>query len=100
MRKKIGFCDFNTPELLKTDPIVWYFCMHIGQRVFALRLISLLQFPILSFSQFLTIIDRTDLYYYLFDVEEVAHQGELAQMVEHSISMREVLGSIPRFSSY
>ena len=50
---------------------------------------------ILSFSQFVNIIDRTNLYYYLFDGEVVAHQGELAQMVERSLSMQEVLGSIP-----
>ena len=56
--------------------------------------------PILSFPQFVTIIDRTNLYYYLFDGEVVAHQGELAQMVESSLGMREVLGSIPRSSSY
>ena len=58
------------------------------------------QFPILSFSQFVTIIDRTDLYYQLFDRDPVADQGELSQMVERSLSMREVLGSISRFSSY
>ena len=75
------------------------FFMHISQRVFAPTRISLLQFPILSFSQFVTIIERTDLYYYFFDGDPVAHQGELAQMVEHSLRMREVLGPIPRFSS-
>ena len=60
----------------------------------------LFHFPILSSSKFLTIIDRTDIYYYLFDGEVVAHQRELAQMVECSLSMQEVLGSIPRFSSH
>ena len=74
--------------------------MHINQRVFAPTGISLLQFPILSFSQFVTIIDRTGLYYHLFDQDLVADQGGLAQMVERSLSMREVLGSIPKFSSY
>ena len=44
------------------------FCKHIRQRVFAPTRISLLQFPILSFSQFVTI--------------------------------KEVLGSIPRFSNF
>ena len=68
--------------------------------MFAPTRISMFQFPVPSFSQFLTIIDRTDLYYYLFDGDPVAHQGGLAQMVERSLSMREVVGSIPRFSSY
>ena len=45
------------------------------------------QFPILSFSQFVTIIDRTDLYYHLFDRDPVGDQGELSQMVERSLSM-------------
>ena len=61
---------------------------------------SLLQFPILSFFQFVTITDNIDVHYYLFDGEHVPEQEELAQMVEHSLSMRELLGSIPRFSSY
>ena len=87
MWKQIGFCDVNTPELLKTDAIVLYVCMHISQRVFAPTRISMFQFPILSFSQFVTIIDRNDLYYYLFDGDDVAHQGELAQKVEHLLSM-------------
>ena len=87
MWKQIGFCDVNTPELLRTDRIVWYFCTQIGQTVLDLTRISLVQFPILSFSQFVTLIDSRDLYYYLFDGEVVAHQKELAQMVEHSISM-------------
>ena len=34
--------------------------MHIGQRVFAPTRISLMQFPILSFSQSLTITDSID----------------------------------------
>ena len=99
MFKQIGFCDVNTPELSKTDAIVWYFCMYISQRVFAPTRISIFQFPILSFSQFVTIIDRTDLYHYLFDGDSVARQGDLAQKVERLLSMREVLGSILRFSS-
>ena len=45
------------------------------------------QFLIRSFSQFVTIIGRTDLYYYLFDGEVVAHQGELAEMVKRLLSM-------------
>ena len=45
------------------------------------------QFSILSFSQFVTIIDRTDLYYHLFDRDPVADQEELAQMVECSLSI-------------
>ena len=68
--------------------------------MFAPKRISLLKFPILSSSLFLTIIDRTDVHYYLFDGEVVAHQRELAQMVECSLSMQEVLGSIPRFYSH
>ena len=74
--------------------------MHIRQRVFAPTRISLLQFPILSFSQLVTITDSIDVHYYLFNEEQTAQQGELAQMAEHSLSMREVLGSIPRFSSH
>ena len=45
--------------------------------MFAPTRISMFQFPIPSFSQFLTIIDRTDLYYYLFDGDLVARQVEL-----------------------
>ena len=100
MWKEIGFCDVNTPERLKTDAIVWYFCFHISQRVFAPTRISMFQFPALSFSQFVTIIDRTDLYYHFLDGDAVAHQGELVQKAEHLLRMREVLGSIPRFSSH
>ena len=75
--------------------------LHTHQpRLFGETRISLFQFLILSFSQFVTIIDRTELYYYLLDGEVVAHQAEIAQMVERSLSMREVLGSIPRFPSY
>ena len=62
--------------------------------------ISLLQFPILSFTQFVTITDSIDVYYYLFGGEQLSHQAELGQMVERSRRMRGVLGSIPRFSSY
>ena len=69
-----------------------YFCTHISQRVFAPTRISLLQFPVLSFSQFLTITDRVDVYLYLLDGEQVSHQGELGKMVERSLSMREVTG--------
>ena len=76
------------------------FCMHISQRVFPSTRISMFQFPIISFFQFVTIIDRTDLYYYLFDGVAVAHQGELAQKEGCLLGMREVLGSIPRFSSH
>ena len=54
--------------------------------------ISLLQFPILSFVQFVTITDSIDVYCYLFYGEQVSHQGKLAQMVERSHNMREVLG--------
>ena len=76
------------------------FCRHISQRVFAPTPISLLQFPILSFSQFVTITDSIDVYYYLFDGEPVCHQEGLARMVEHLLSMQQVLISIIRFSSY
>ena len=77
-----------------------YFCTHISQRVFAPARISLLQFPVLSIAQFLTITDRVDIYMYLFDGEQVSHLEELAKIVERSLSMREVLSSIPRFSSH
>ena len=49
--------------------------------------ISLLQFPILSISQFVTITDIIDVYYYLFYGEQASQQRELAQIVEHSLSM-------------
>ena len=49
--------------------------------------------------QFLTITDSIDVHYYLFNGEQVPHQGKLCQMVELSLRMREVLGSIHRFSS-
>ena len=74
--------------------------MQISEGMFTRTRISLFQFPILSFSQFVTITESRDVYYYLFDGEQVCHQGELAQMVERSLSMQEALGSIPRFSSY
>ena len=61
--------------------------MHLSQRVFAPTRIFLLQFPILSFSQFVTITDSIDVYYYLFDGELVCHQEELARMVERSLSI-------------
>ena len=41
--------------------------------------VLLLQFPILSFSRFVTITDSIDVYYYLFDGEQVPQQKELAQ---------------------
>ena len=41
-------------------------------------------------SQFVTITDSVDVYYYLFDGGQVCRQGELARMVEHSLCMREV----------
>ena len=80
--KQIGFCDVNIAERLKTDAIVWYFCTDISQGLFAPTRISLLQLPSLSFSQFVTITDSIDVYYYLFDGEPVCHQEELARMVE------------------
>ena len=61
---------------------------------------SLLQFPILSFPQFVTITDIIDDYYYLFYGEQASHQRELAQIVEHLLSMQTVLGLTPRFSSH
>ena len=60
---------------------------------------SLLQFPILSLFQFVTITDNIDVRYYLFHGEQLPQQGELAQIVEHSLRMREVMGSTPRFSN-
>ena len=60
---------------------------------------SLLLFPILSFFQFVSITDSIHVDYYLLNGEEAPQQGELAQMVEHSLHMREVLGSIHRFSN-
>ena len=42
----------------------------------------------------MTITDSTDVYYYLFDGKQVFYPGELAQTVDRSLSMREVLGSI------
>ena len=68
--------------------------------MFAPTRTSLLQFPIQSFSQFVTITHSIDVYYYLFDGEQVSHQNELAQIAELSLGIREALGSIPRFSSY
>ena len=69
------------------------------KRCLLLTRISVLQFPILSFYQFVTISDNIDVHYYLFDGEQVPQKGELAQIVEHLLRMREVLGSIPRFSN-
>ena len=48
---------------------------------------SLLQYPILSFFQFVTITDNVYVHYYLFHGEQVPQQGELAQTVEHSLRM-------------
>ena len=59
--------------------------------------VSLLQFPILAFFQFVTITDNRDVHYYLFNGEQVPQQKELAQMVKHSLCMQEVLGTISRF---
>ena len=84
----------------KEDAIVLYFCTHISQRVFAPTRISLLKFPSLSFSQFVTIRDSIDVHYYLFNGEKVPHQVELVQLVERSLSRQEVLGSMHRFSSH
>ena len=85
MWKQIGYCDVNIAQLLKTNAIVWYFCTHISQRVFARTRISLLQLPILSFSKFLTITDSTDVCHYLLDGEQVCHERQLARMVERSL---------------
>ena len=60
---------------------------HIRQRGFAPTRISLLQFPILSYFQFVTITDSVDVHYYLFNREQIAQQGELAQMAERSLSI-------------
>ena len=57
-------------------------------------------FTILAFSQLVTIADSIGVYYYLFDGVQVSHKWELVQIVERSLCMREVLGSIPRFSSH
>ena len=66
---------------------------------FPLARVFLLQFPILSFFQFLTNTDNKDVHFYLFYEDQVPQQKELSQMVEHSLHMRKVLGAIPRFSS-
>ena len=60
---------------------------------------SLFRSPILSFFQFVTVTDYKDVHYYLSDGEQVPQQKQLAQMVEHSLRIREVLGAIPRFSN-
>ena len=62
--------------------------------------ISLLRLNIRSFFQFVRITASIDVHYYLFHGEDIPQQGELAQMVEHSRHMRQVLGSIPRFSNH
>ena len=49
-------------------------------------------------SQFVTITDSINVHDYLFNEHLVAHQAKLAQMVEHSLRIQEVLGSIPEFS--
>ena len=61
--------------------------------------VSLLQFPILAFFQFVTITDNNDVYYYLFNGLQVPQQKKLAPMLEHSLCMREVLEAIPRLSN-
>ena len=53
----------------------------------ALTRVSLLQFSILSFFQIVTITDIIYVHYYLFHGDQVPQQGELAQMVEHSLRM-------------
>ena len=53
--------------------------------------VSLLQFSILSF---LLICE------YCRQYKFVPQQGELAHMVERSLSMREVLGLVPRFFNH
>ena len=63
----------------------------------ALTRVLLLQFPILSFFQSLTITDNKDVHYYLFNREQKVQQKELSQMVKDSLCMQEVLGAIPRF---
>ena len=64
----------------------------------ALKRVSLFRFPILSFFfQFVTITDNKDVHYYLFNGERLPQQKELAQMVEYSLCMQEVLEAIPRF---
>ena len=52
--------------------------------------ISLFRFPIQSFFHLVAITNSTDL----------SSRRELAKMVEHFLSMREVVGSIPRFSNH
>ena len=59
--------------------------------------ISLPQFPVLWFSQFLAMRDSIDVYYYLFHGKQISHQGESTQMVVGSLRMQEVLGLITRF---
>ena len=54
---------------------------------------------IYRFFQFVTITDSIDLHYYLFNAEQVPQELELHVMSEHSLRMREVLGSISRFSN-
>ena len=61
--------------------------------------IPLLQASIPPFFKFMTITDSIDVYYYLFGGKEESYIGELAQMIEHSLSTQEVLISIPRFST-
>ena len=54
---------------------------------------------IYRFFQFVTITDSIYLHYYLLNAEQVPQQGELPVMLELSLHMREVLGSISRFSN-
>ena len=71
--------------------------MHISQRVFPPNTnYSVAVYDSIVF-QFVIITDSIDVHYYLFNGEDVPQQDELSQMEEHSLHMREVLGSITRF---
>ena len=71
----------------------------MSQRVFAANTSLSVTVSHSVVSQFLTITDIIDVHDYLFNGHPVAHQAELAQMVEHWLRMREVLGSISKFSN-
>ena len=73
--------------------------MHIRQRVFAPNKNYSVTVSHSIIFQFVTITNSIDVHYYLFNGEEVPQQGELTQMGEHSLRMREVLLSIPRLSN-
>ena len=73
--------------------------MHISQGVFALSTRFSVAVSHCIVFQFVTITDSIDVHYYLFNREQVPQQVELAQLVENSLRMREVLGAIPRFSN-